>query len=87
MDPPTWHHGYSIQSSDKHKMLLNRLAHKSGLGGELSSAVGISSNEQGALMHNNNRPTIFEGTSEINWSEQPGYQQHFGGIVRVETSP
>ena len=65
-------------------MLLNRLAHKSGLG-ELSNTVGISSNEQVMMQQKPNN--IFDGSSDINWSEQPGYMHHFGGIVRVETSP
>lgn len=85
MDQVTPGHGYSIPSSDKHKILLNRLAQKSGLG-EMSSAAGISSNN---LIHNNNlRHHLNDGgSSEIIWSEQPGYQNHFGGIVRLETSP
>ena len=81
---PTHGPGYSLQSSDKHKFLLNKLAHKSGqLGGEMSSniGIGVSSNEEKAK----------DGSlGDIIWSETPGYQNHFNGmngIVRVETSP
>lgn len=69
MDPNTNSRqgGYSIHSSDKHKLLLNKLAHKSAqLGGEVSSAigVGVSSLEEKQK----------DGSSgDINWSETPGY--------------
>ena len=40
--------GYSMQSSDQHKMLFNRMTKKSGMLGELSSLGNVlGSNEEG----------------------------------------
>ena len=82
---PTLLQGYSIRSSEQHKQLLNRLAHKSGLEEQVSYPIGLSSHDE---VLQKIRGGVKSSESEINFSETGNYpNHHFGGIVRVETSP
>ena len=73
--------GSSMRSSAQHKKLLNRLAHKSGVLGELSlPGPGASSNSFPARQAGRSQ-------SDLNWSEAVGYQNFGNGQVRGDVSP
>ena len=79
-------------SSEQHKMLLNRLAQKSGLmGGELSSQeVGmVGQMSDGGIVMTQMIGKAKNSSSEIALSDSDNFKpgQHFNGIVCVETSP